>query len=252
MKALETTGPTVDNFVENSTFFVEESVQTEETASPHINLDAARNESEPSTMQRPQSQKEIEFHLGKVSVLYKSQMIRQLYQFFRLDEKASKVNMALNKLAEKTEQQEKQRYIEEQKEKIKNKIKVHYYYNIEQIEVKLPFKLQHAKQTMVPESARDRQWLLNIQNIEVKPPLFEEEMDSEHSVCDLFRLSIQEVSLSYFKGSNLKLAYPVLAPSGFYLLLKVKNSLKYLLAQQEASHLGLRKDGATATNPRAA
>jgi len=58
-------------------------------------------------------------------------VIRQLYQFFKLDERATKVNMALNKLAEKTEQQEKQRYIEEQMEKMKNKIKVHYYYQIE-------------------------------------------------------------------------------------------------------------------------
>lgn len=131
LKALETTGPSVDDFVENSTFFVDESMHTEETASPHINVDSLQNQAEQVPMPLQQFQKEIEFQLGKVSVLYKSQVIRQLYQFFRLDEKASKVNMALNKLAEKTEQQEKQRYIEEQKEKIKNKIKVHYYYNIE-------------------------------------------------------------------------------------------------------------------------
>lgn len=89
---------------------------------------------------------------------------------------------------------------------------------------------------------------MNIQNIEVKPPLFEDELESEHSVCDLFRLFIKEVSLTYFKGNNYKLAYPVIAPSSFDLMLKVKNSLKYLLAQQDANQFNSKKEDSSAAD----
>ena len=53
LKALEASGPSVDNFVENTTFFVDESLATEETPSPQHNLDEAGNESGPPTLQRP-------------------------------------------------------------------------------------------------------------------------------------------------------------------------------------------------------
>lgn len=99
--------------------------------------------------------------------------------------------------------------------------------------MKLPFVLQNAKEMKVPEDQRAREWLLEIKNIEVKPPLFEDELEAENSVCDVFRLFIKEMSLTYFKN-GVRLAHPVVVPRGFDLLLKVKNGLKYLLAQQDS------------------
>ena len=99
--------------------------------------------------------------------------------------------------------------------------------------MKLPFVLQNAKEMKVPEDQRAREWLLEIKNIEVKPPLFEDELEAENSVCDVFRLFIKEMSLTYFKNMA-RLAHLVVVPCGFNLILNVKNSLKYLLAQQES------------------